>query len=402
MELTATVSSNSLLRNRNLQVIFLVTLMAVLGVSSLTPVLPKIAAELHVPLSSIGLLITMFTLPGTVLTPIWGVAADRLGRKSVLIPALVLFGLAGAACFWARTFRSLLYLRFFQGIGAAALGALNVTIIGDLFSGRERIAAMGYNASVLSIATAAYPFLGGLLSSFAWRLPLLLPLLALPIALAAAFRLESPKQVSSDNFSAYLHGAVKGIANRQALFYFFCALFVFILLYGPYLTFLPILLSQRFQAEPFKIGLLFSGMSISNAITSSQTGRLAARFTEKKLLTFSFLFYAAALFIIPFLPSFKWIILPIVVYGIAQGLGLPSLQTLLTAAAPFEYRAAFMSLYGTVLRIGQTLGPVLAGLSYSAGGIRMPFWCGAVCAAAVFIVLVLSKKPKIPLWRKTG
>jgi hypothetical protein len=131
-----------------------VTLMAVLGSSSVSPAFPKVVAELGISPGQVGLLITVFTLPGVFLTPVSGVLSDKFGRKTVLIPSLLLFGVAGGACALARDFELLLGLRVLQGVGAAALGATNVTLIGDLFAGRERTAALGYNSSVLSAGTA--------------------------------------------------------------------------------------------------------------------------------------------------------------------------------------------------------------------------------------------------------
>lgn len=119
----------------NLQIIFGVTLIAVLGVSSITPAFPLIVKDLNISTQSVGLLITMFTLPGIFLTPVMGALADRFGRKKILIPSMMLFGVAGGACALAHDFSLLLALRFFQGVGAASLGSLNVTIIGDLYSG---------------------------------------------------------------------------------------------------------------------------------------------------------------------------------------------------------------------------------------------------------------------------
>ena len=58
-----------------------------------------------------------------------------------------------------------------QGIGASAIGSINVTLIGDLFAGRQRTTAMGFNASVLSIGTAAYPAVVGALALVAWSAP---------------------------------------------------------------------------------------------------------------------------------------------------------------------------------------------------------------------------------------
>ncbi len=152
----------------NLQVVFAVTLMAVLGVSSITPVLPDIATVFDRTPQSVAWVIAIFTLPGVLFTPVAGVLGDRIGRKVVLIPCLLLFAVAGTACGFARSFESLLVLRFLQGTGAAALGAINVTLIGDLFSRQQRAAAMGYNAAVLSVGTGIYPAVGGGLALFAW------------------------------------------------------------------------------------------------------------------------------------------------------------------------------------------------------------------------------------------
>src|SRR4030042_2346750 len=103
-----------LLSNRTLQIIVSVTLLAVMGVASLTPVFPKIISEFGISAQQVGLLITVFTLPGIILTPILGILADRYGRKNILIPAIFLFALAGGACSLTRSFETLLILRFFQ------------------------------------------------------------------------------------------------------------------------------------------------------------------------------------------------------------------------------------------------------------------------------------------------
>ena len=167
----------------NLNLVFCITLLAVLGVSSIAPVFPTVAEELNVPPEAVGLLITVFTLPGIILTPVLGVLADRIGRKQVLVPALILFSLAGASCSLARDFQLLLALRFLQGVGAASLGSLNATLIGDLFEGQRRTQAMGYNASVLSVGTALYPSLGGALALLGWYVPFALPIVGLGVAL---------------------------------------------------------------------------------------------------------------------------------------------------------------------------------------------------------------------------
>ena len=55
----------------NLQIIFAVTLMAVLGVSTISPALPEIVRGFGNSEQAVGLHIAVFTLPGVLLTPIW-------------------------------------------------------------------------------------------------------------------------------------------------------------------------------------------------------------------------------------------------------------------------------------------------------------------------------------------
>ncbi len=170
-----------LYHDTNLQIIFAVTLIAVLGVSSISPAFYDI--EQVFSERAVLLLIVVFTIPGVLLTPVLGVLADRFGRKKVLVPSLLLFGIAGGACAFARDLNILLTLRFLQGIGAAALCSLNATVIGDLYSGNRLATAMGYNASVINIAVPSYFLIGGALASLAWYYPFALSVIAVPVGL---------------------------------------------------------------------------------------------------------------------------------------------------------------------------------------------------------------------------
>lgn len=373
--------------DKNLQIIFSITLMAVLGVASITPAFPKIEEELNISTQQAGYLITFFTLPGVFLTPVLGVLADRLGRKKILVPSLLLFGLAGTSCFFMRDFHMLLLLRVFQGIGAAAIGSLNVTLIGDLFEGRDRPAAMGYNASVLSIGTASYPAIGGALATLGWYYPFLLPAFAVPIAFVVMHSLEPVRSVNHQKLRIYLGKAWESIKDKRVIVIFIASIFTFIILYGAYLSYLPFLLDSTFSSPPYLIGLLFSVASLTTAITSSQVGRLTVRYSEKALLKAAFIIYSVSLITIPFISNIWLLLIPLIIFGIAQGLNIPSLLTILTNLAPVDNRAAFMSLNGMVLRIGQTLGPVIMGIIFGLFGLTAVYLSGAAFAIVMFVLI---------------
>ena len=381
------MQNRNIFHDKSLHVIFGITLIAVLGVASLTPAFPKIAESLNLHETQVALLISIFTFPGVILTPIAGVLADRFGRKIVLIPSLFLFAIAGFACTFTDNFELLLVFRFFQGVGAGAIGSLNVTLIGDIYSGKQRAEAMGYNASVLSIGTAVYPFIGGLLASFAWNYPFILPLLAIPVGFAVIYVLKNPEPSKKQDFKEYLFAAYKSLNNRVVLGLFLISIFTFVILYGAFLSYFPFLLNQKFGLTPFEIGLFLSTSSIFTAITASQLGKLVQRFHETTLLKMAFVLYALVGIMIPNIENMYILLIPVALFGVAQGMNIPSIQTLLAAMAPMEQRGVFMSINGMVLRLGQTIGPILIGFAYAYAQIDGAFYTSALVAVLVLVII---------------
>ncbi len=246
---------------------------------------------------------------------------------------------------------------------------------------------MGYNASVLSVGTALYPAIGGSLALLGWFYPFFLPILALPVALFVMVRLRNPEPRSEQTLSDYLRNTLVSIRNPRALVLFLASLVIFIILYGAYLTFLPFLLRDSFGATPLVTGMLFSATSVATALTSFRLGRLVARFGERSLVRAGFACYAVAMLAIPLAPKIWVLVLPALLFGATNGVSIPSVLTILTGLAPTEYRAVFMSVNATVLRLGQTLGPLVAGLLMGYAGLPGVYFGNAVLALITLAVL---------------
>ncbi|MUM78768.1 MFS transporter [Pseudodesulfovibrio sp. F-1] len=362
--------------------------MAILGVSSIIPALPDMITGLDITPSRIGLVIAAFTLPGALLAPLVGILADRLGRKAVLVPSLFLFGIFGFACFFARNIEQLLMLRLLQGIGAAPLGVLYGTIIGDLYQGPERGRAMGYNASVLSMGTAGFPALGGALAMLGWQYPFILPLLAIPLGLVVLRHLDAPEPRSGGSFRDYLAGAWERIRTRQVLALFATTLMTFMVLYGPIVTYLPVLLHQSHQATAMTIGMVFLVASGFSGIASFLLGPLAERFGQRRLLMASAVLYALSMILTPSAPGLWHVLPPVVCFGLAQGLNIPTVMTMLATIAPMEQRGAFMAANGLLLRLAQTLAPLVMGGLYALFGMAGVFAGGLACAAVILFLAI--------------
>lgn len=377
-----------LLKDVNLYVIFGVTLTSIMGVSSIAPALPSIARSLSVSTDQIGLLITFFTIPGIIFTPLLGILADRYGRKRILIPSLFLFGIAGTACGFSDTFEQLLFFRFLQGMGSASLGVINLTLLGDLYNERDRVTALGYNGGVLSVGTALYPAIGGALAIVGWNYPFFLTLLAIPVGIFAAFSLKKVSIDRSLNIGSYFKQILIAVRSRFVVGLFISMFLTFFMLYGGYITYFTILLDERFALSALSIGLLLSSSSLITAVTSSQLGRLAHRFNEKNLILTSSILYGIFFLCIPFISNVWMFLIPVSIFGVAQGINIPSILNLITGYAAKEYRAAFLSINWMIMRVGQALGPYLLGIAYLYYGIDGTFYV-TTFVSLLFVLIVL-------------
>jgi MFS transporter, ACDE family, multidrug resistance protein len=384
---------SKIFQDTNLRLLFGVTLMAVMGVAVIAPAFPRIIQELGISSVQVGLLVTIFTLPGIVLTPLLGVLADRVGRKAILVPALLLFGTAGLACCFCRDFGTLLVFRALQGTGAAPLMALNVTLIGDLYRGRDRARALGYNAGVLSIGTASYPTLGGALAAIGWFYPFALSAVAIPLALLVWKYLDIPRETSPESLGSYFRNVLTGFTDPQMAGLFIAGLITFIILYGSYITFFPLLLGGRFGAGPATIGLIMSTLSVTTGITSTRAGWLVAKFSRKSLIIAGFLLYSASMAVIPLVDALPFFLIATVLFGLAQGINLPVVQIHLNEIVPDHYRAAFMSINGLLIRLGQTVGPLLMLWVERSWNIEAVFYAGAMLglSGALLVVFTIRK-----------
>jgi predicted MFS family arabinose efflux permease len=376
-----------LLLDRNLHVVFSISFLVVMGVSSLTPVFPAVVEAFGISPEQVGLLITLYAVPGIFLTPVYGVLADRFGRKQVLVPALVLFALAGSGCSLVRDFQLLLVLRFLQGVGGASLGFLTATLVGDLYQGTRRTEAMGYKASVLSVSSAVLPTIGGALALIGWYVPFALPIIGLGVGAAVLFLLEVGPTKADASFMTYLGDAWAGMRTPRVIGLYAATFLSFVVLYGAYMTFIPLHLAERFGSSPPAIGLVMTLGSLTTALVASRLGVLSRFVSPDRLLPMAFVLFALSFFLIPVAPGYWWAALAVGVFGIGQAWNYAVVLTLLAGEAPDEHRAIFMGVNGMVIRAGQALGPVIMAGVFAAGGMASVFYSASGLCLVVFLIL---------------
>ena len=373
----------------NFRVVLASSMIGIMGVSLLTPVLPRLKTVFGVGDPAVGLLVPAFTLPGVVLTPLAGIAADRFGRRRTLVPLLVLFGVAGAASAFAPDFATVLALRVLQGIGGSALIMLAITLIGDYYDDPRRSAAIGINGGAIGSSGAIFPLVGGMLATVRWEAPFLFFGVAVLVGLRALFVLDEPAIDERQSIRAYLQGMGEVLAYPRAVAAHATVFAHFFVFYGV-LTAMPLVLGGSYGLTSGRIGLFLAALSVASAAVNTQYGRLAGRYDPPVLIAIGFAWYGLSLLGLALRPSLPVVIGCLLGFGVGVGLITPSLDATVVGLVPGRLRAGMMSVRTSMLRLGQTVGPVAftTAAALSVGPARLGY--PAVLATCGGLVLVGS------------
>ena len=110
-----------------------------------------------------------FLLTQTATTVVFGKLSDLVGRKNVMLWGIAIFLVGSILCGFAWSMPTMIAFRLLQGVGAGAIQPVGMTIVGDLYSARERGKIQGYLASVWAISAVVGPLVGGLIiQHFSW------------------------------------------------------------------------------------------------------------------------------------------------------------------------------------------------------------------------------------------
>ena len=373
-------------------IVIAITLTGIMANTLVTPATPDIVDDFGVARSGVGLLLAAATAPGIVLAPVIGVLSDRYGRRQVLVPCLVLFGLAGGLAAFAPSFAVLLVLRLLQGVGAAGLINLAVVLIGDHWDGEERAQRIGRNAAALTASIAVLPPLGGLLAAVGgWRWTFAPYWIGLVTALAVLRYLKRSER-GEGTLAEQLRRATPYLRLPIVLGSMAMAFVLFVLIFGTFLTALPVHLKDAFDVDAGFRGVVLAIPAIPSTIMALNLGRLRARFGVGAILVSGSLAVAVGLAIIAFAPTLSLLLVGPVVYGFGEGLMIPVLQDAVASAPPASSRGAVVASFVGVTRLGQTIGPVLFGAGLAAYGSEPIFLVGAA--------LALGMAASYPLFRR--
>ncbi|MEX5262990.1 MULTISPECIES: MDR family MFS transporter [Kocuria] len=164
-------------------------LLAALNQTVLSTALPTIVGELN-GVDEMLWVITAYILASTIMMPVYGKLGDLMGRKPLLLGAILVFMAGSVVGALAGTIEVLIAARAIQGLGGGGLIILSQAAIADVVPARERGRYMGVMGGVFAVSSVAGPLLGGFFTEgpgWRWVFWINIPLGLLALAGAVLF-----------------------------------------------------------------------------------------------------------------------------------------------------------------------------------------------------------------------
>ncbi|MEV6671042.1 MFS transporter [Streptomyces sp. NPDC051162] len=200
-----------------LGVICLAQLTVVLDNTVLNVAVPSLTRELGATTADVQWMINAYSLVQSGLLLAGGSAADRYGRKKMLLTGLALFGIGSLAAGLAGSTGELIAARAGMGVGGALLLTTTLAVVMQVFDAEERLRAIGIWAAVNALGFAAGPLIGGLvLDHFRWGAIFLINIPVVLLGLVAAWKLV-PESRNPDGHRPDVPGALLSTVGMSAV-----------------------------------------------------------------------------------------------------------------------------------------------------------------------------------------
>jgi MFS family permease len=247
--------------------------------------------------------------------------------------------------------------------------------------------------------------IGGALGGLSWRFPFAVYMLAIPIGLLA---------IAAVDEQAIQRQARSGSDTGMSVFKLFRENPVLVIIYGlmffanillyAIVIFLPQLLEQFGISSTFRIGLFITAMTGSAGVTAFIYGKIRSWFTYRVIVTIAAALWTVAFTTISQAPDSRFIAMAVALFGVSQGLILPTVMVWIGEVVPPTFRGRFSSYLGTFGFIGQFLSPILFAPVFMLVGLNGVFLVGAGIGAAWFLILLFGLRivSKINPHRKGG
>jgi MFS family permease len=386
---------------RNLYVIAFAQFVALGSANLVFPFIPFYIEDLGITDESAiavwsGLMGTATGVMLFIFSPIWGAAADRFGRKPMLLRAYLGGAITMTLQGLAQTVWQLVLLRAVMGIFVGTIPAATALVAGS--TPRRRVAeSLGVLQMAVFISQFVGPLIGGTLAATIGIRPTFILVgifYSSAFLLAATVVKEDFVRPTAEERGTFI-GNLRDVLNQRqlalliALIFFMNGTPIFLR------PILPLLVDAFGTGSPEQVsGLAFGALALTSAIAAIGSSRISARIGMRMTLVLAT--FGAGLTYLPvsFANSVVSLLVLIAAAGVFSGAMVPTVNALISSWTPETRQASAFGLAGSALALAIAVAPITGGAVASGVGLHNSFLVlGGVVLVVGLVVLLFVREP---------
>ena len=354
--------------------------------------LPLIAKDLHIPVTTAGLTVSLYALGVTFGAPVLTSLTSSMSRKTLLLWIMIIFIIGNSIAASATTISVLLAARVIAALSHGVFMSIGSTIAADLVPANRRASAISIMFSGLTVATVTgVPFGTFIGQQFGWRMAFIL-IVAIGIVgliansvLVPSFLKKGTKTSFGDQFKLLTNGRLLLVFIITALGY--GGTFVVF-------TYLAPLLQDISGFKEGTVAIILLAYGVAIAIGNMVGGKLSNRNPIGSLL-YMFIIQAVVLFVLMFTAPFKVAgLITIIFMGLLAFMNVPGLQVYVVMLAERFVPSAVdvaSAINIAAFNAGIAIGSYLGGVITVSIGLIHTTWIGALMVLGAVILTGWSR-----------
>jgi MFS family permease len=346
---------------------------------SKSPVLPLFASHLGANPSEIGMVAAVSALTGVLFSIPAGLMADRFGRRRLLILSSLVFSTVPFLYLLVEQIWQLALVRFLHGFGTAIFLPVGMAFVSDLFL-KQRGEKMGWFSTATLLGRFCAPIVGGVILSAVtllgdMRFEAVYAVCGAMGVVTLWLTLRMPVVEELHTESRTWRGirqAFLAVVSSRTIIITSIVEASILFAYGTFETFVP-LAAQKAGIGTTAIGIMLSAQVLTLALTKPVMGRFSDKHGRKPQIFYGALMGALCISSFGLSPSLETMFAASILLGLCLSIVTSATSALIADASRCEERGSAMGVLGSIMDIGHTTGPLIAGIVAGYFGISYAF-----------------------------
>jgi MFS family permease len=353
--------------------------------------------KFDIGMSTVGLLMAVFSISGMVGSALGGAIADRMGRKVVIIFSLILSSLSALGMGLAPSLAIFTAVILLVGTLSSIGHPAHEAVVADLLPPDKRAEGYGIIRVVFNLAVIIAPPLAGLLISNSY-LTLFIVDAFLSLVIAGVVLLALPEtkpqadahtkpETMKQTFAGY------GRVFKDTPFLAFIGVTVLMtLVYMNMNSTLGVYLRDQHALPEISYGWIISINAVMVVFLQFWITRRLEKYKPLLMMAAGSLLYAIGFAMYGFVPTFALFVVAMIIITIGEMVVTPFQQSLVASFAPEDMRGRYMAVSSLSWSISFTVGPYFAGLLLDSPNPNLLWvFCGIVGMIAALSFIFLNK-----------